>query len=435
MNSLRIERRIKSDFAQVLSGNMLYYACQWSIVVALAKLGTPAQLGEYALGMAIAAPILLFANLQVRVLIASDVKNEFTFDQFFTFRVASLLLASLAIAGVAMLSRTSGQAYLVVMAVGLAQAIDCFADTYYGWMQKHERLDRMARSLAMKGPLALGLLILTMLVTHSVLWAVLGLAVGRLAILFAWDRRLGFTRMSSAVRFEWSFLRLRSRRDPLAVLLRLAVPLGVISMLGSLSANIPRYFVEAHLGTAELGIFSAIASLLSAGTLVVSALGQSAFVPVARAHARADRPAFRTYFALATGAGLVLGCAGIAIAALFGRPILAHLFRPEYAARQDVLVRLMIAGTIIFAGNGAGAVITAARRLDPQVPVLALGAVACMAVSAWLIPRIGLDGAADAILAAAIVQLAGTAVIAWKIDRRLGAPLPAASELAEIEAV
>jgi O-antigen/teichoic acid export membrane protein len=143
------------------------------------------------------------------------------------------------------------------------------------------------------------------------------------------------------------------------------------------------------------------------------------FLPVAKACASFDRAALRLYLGAATVVGLALGGAGLIIAIAFGRPILALVFRPEYAMRQDVLVRLMIAGTVSFAACGAGYVVTAARALNPQVPVLAAAAAAAFAVSAWQIPRSNLNGAADAVLASALVQFVGTAVIAWYIDRRL----------------
>jgi O-antigen/teichoic acid export membrane protein len=104
---------------------------------------------------------------------------------------------------------------------------------------------------------------------------------------------------------------------------------------------------------------------------------------------------------------------------LFGRAILTHLFRPEYGERPDILVRLMMAGTIMFIASGLGYVITAAGRLRPQIPMLLAAAIAAAATSAWSIPRYGLNGAADAALVAAFVQLMGTGAILLKIDRRL----------------
>jgi O-antigen/teichoic acid export membrane protein len=202
-------------------------------------------------------------------------------------------------------------------------------------------------------------------------------------------------------------------------LLRMALPLGVISMLASLNTSIPRYFIEIHNGSAALGIFSAIASLLSTGGLVVASFGQSIFLPVARACAALDRAKYRGYVKLAVALGGSLGGVAVLVATLFGREILAHVFRPEYSGRADVLVRLMIAGTVTFIASGLGYVITAARSLTPQIPLLLAADLASAATSAWSIPRHGLSGAADAVLAGAVLQLIGTGAILLRIDRRL----------------
>jgi O-antigen/teichoic acid export membrane protein len=299
--------------------------------------------------------------------------------------------------------------------VGFAQALEFVSETYYGFMQKHKRMDRIAGSLLLKGPLSLAALCVAMYITRSIVWAVIGLAFGRLLVLLVWDSRLDFAKTERSgfrVRLEWN-------SGEMLTLLRMALPLGIISMLISLNLSIPRYFVEVHSGSAELGIFSAIASLLTAGNLVVSAFGQSIFLPVAHACAALDRAKYRGYVALAAALGGSLGGVAILAAVLFGRDILTHLFRPEYGERPDILVRLMIAGTIMFIASGLGYVITAARSLRPQIPMLLAAAIAAAATSAWSIPRHGLSGAADAALAAAFVQLMGTGAILLKIDRRL----------------
>lgn len=406
--------RLRTDFLWVLSGNVLYAACQWGIIVALAKLGTTEQVGEYALGMAVSAPIVLFANFQLRALLASDVRDQFTFSQYLSFRFVSLLAAVVVVAVVAIVSESAGHRAGMIVLVGLAQALEFVSDTYYGYMQKRDRLDRLSRSLMMKGPLALAMLCAGMYITHSLFWAVLGLIAGRLVILLLWDSRLDFAgpQTGQAVRLEWNG-RVMLR------LLRTAAPLGIISMLVSLNASVPRYFVEGHLGSAELGIFSAIMSLLTTGSLVVSAFGQSIFLPVAQACAALDRWRFRSYVAGAMAMGAVLGGAAVLVAVLFGKSILTHVFRPEYGERASVLIPLTIAGTMNFIGSGLGFVVTAARSLRPQIPVLAAAVSASAATSAFAVPRHGLFGAADASLAAALVQLAGMSVILFRVDRQL----------------
>jgi O-antigen/teichoic acid export membrane protein len=365
--------------------------------------------------MAVSAPIVLLANFQLRALLASDVRNQFTFGKYLTFRLVSLGAALLVVAGAALYSQGDWARRGIILLVGFSQVLEYISETYYGLMQKHERIDRIARSLLLKGPVSLTALCIAMYITQSVAWAVCGLILGRLVVLLVWDSRLGFALKGDhapAVRMEWD-------GSEMLGLLRTALPLGVISMLSSLAPNIPRYYIDAFHGSTDLGIFSAIATLLSAGSLVVSAFGQATFLPVAKAVAAADYIGYRMLIGQAAILGGVLGGVGVGASMLFGRNLLIHLFRPEYGGYADILVRLMIAGTMMFMASGLGYIMTAARRLRPQIPLLLLAALTAVTTSAWAIPRYGLRGAADAVLISAFVHLVGTGVILWQIDREL----------------
>ena len=415
LKTLGIDERLRADFSWVLSGNVIYSACQWCIVIFLAKLGSPEDVGLYALGLAVAAPIIFFANLQVRTLLASDVKNEFRFGQYLTFEFVSLSMAFVAILCVAGWSGSDWLHRGIIALVGFAQTLEYVSDTFYGLMQKYDRMDRMSHSLMMKGPLAVSLLCVTMYLTRNVLWAVLALVLGRMLILLLWDSRLAFaSRVDSglAARLEWN------NRDMFR-LLRLAWPLGVISMLASLTGNIPRYFIEGNRGTAELGIYSAIASLLTAGSLIVSAFGQSVMVPAARAAADGDRPRYRSFILQSVLLGAALGIGALLVAMIGGRFLLTHIFRPEYGEHADIFVWLMGAGVVYFMNSGIGYVMTAARALKPQVPLLLANCTATALSCSWLVPRHGLRGAAEALAIASVVQLTGAAMILWRVDRRL----------------
>jgi len=403
---------LRSGFTWLLTGNVLYSACQLGIAAVLARLGSIEQVGQYALGMAVAAPILMLGDFQLRALIASDLKEKFSFGQYLTFRFVFIGLALLVVAATALLTRNDGETARVIVIVGIAQTIEFISDTYYGLMQRNERLDRMSRSLLVKGPLGLGLLAAGIVITHSVFYAVLGLAVARLLVLLTWDMRLSF--MGRAVPVEWGCPWPR-----LMALLQLAVPLGLVSMLASVNSNIPRYFLEAYKGHTALGIFSPIASLLTAGALIVSSMGQAAFVPVAQAYEAADIDRYRRFVVRALALACGLGIVGIVASAVVGREILALLFGTAYGDQSRLLVWLACAGAISFAVSGLGYIMTAARFLNPQVPLLAASCVAAVGGSIWLIPRYGLDGAAWVVGLSALVQLAGTFLILFRIDRKL----------------
>jgi len=62
--------------------------------------------------------------------------------------------------------------------------------------------------------------------------------------------------------------------------------------------------------------------------------------------------------------------------------------------------------------------------------LLAVSGVVSAAASAWAIPQHGLQGAAEANLLAALVQLAGMGLVLWRIDRQLAPTLVRVAETA-----
>lgn len=78
-------------------------------------------------------------------------------------------------------------------------------------------------------------------------------------------------------------------------------------MLISLNANIPRYFIEHHLGERELGIFSARSYLIIAGNIVVSALRQSASPRSTKYYAAGNSRDFKNLLLKTVLIGALLG--------------------------------------------------------------------------------------------------------------------------------
>ena len=193
--------------------------------------------------------------------------------------------------------------------------------------------------------------------------------------------------------------------------------MGFVLMLVSLNLNIPRFFIQQHLGTRELGIFSAIATLLAAGSVVANAVGQAAAPRLARCFALQDHRGFRILLASLVVGSLGLGALGFGGALLFGREAMALIYRPEYSTRQDVLVWLMGASGFFYLGSTLGYAVTAVRCFTPQLPLFAGAAVTTAIGCVTLVPSQGLRGAAMAILISAFVQCAGSAALLYNSCR------------------
>ncbi len=426
---------LRANFSWTFAGNVVYSGCQWAMLVALTKLGSQAMAGQFVLGLAVTAPVLMLTNLQLRAVQATDARRDYRFGHYLGLRFLTTPLALLIIAALTFLSGYGKDKALIILAVGLAKAFESISDVFYGLLQQHERMDRIAMSMIMKGLFSLAALAGVLYLTHSVLWSTLALAAVWALVLVGYDVRNGAHILQGAVERGMS----PPRRTPrgmslqrhvlsplwdaprLTKLALLALPVGLVMMLISLSANIPRYFVDHDLGDKQLGIFGALAYVLVAGTTVTDALGQAVSPRLSRYYAGGDMAAFRALLLKLLGVGAALGLAGVAVAILTGHAILTLLYRPDYARHADVLVWLLVASGVGYLASFLGYAITAARRFKVQVPISVVVVVVMAVGAAFVIPAHGLVGAAWVTLLGAAIQLPLKGLIIARMLRRRGA--------------
>jgi FkbM family methyltransferase len=409
------------NFTWTLVGNAVYSGGQWATLVLLAKLTRPELVGQYALGLAIVLPVLMFTGLQLRSVVTTDVREQIHFRDYLGFRLVSTGLALMIIFAIVLASGYRWQLRAVILMVGLAQAIEVISDIYFARLQLKDRLDRVSKSMITRTVLsALGLTV-GVYFGHSLLWGIAGVVLARAMVLAGYDIRRhthdlspqsnGFSR-DDLLKPRWD---LRVQRE----LLWLGLPLGIITVLLSLSSSIPRYFIEHALGERALGIFSATVFMYAAGFMAIVSLGQSAFTRMATAYTAGNLTEFRSVLVKLLAIGATLGVCGIIVARLAGREILTILFRPEYAEHTDLLVTIMIAAAIQYLAALMGSAATAARFFKPQIPLLAGVVVTAGVVSYWLIPRYGLLGAGFAIVVTSAVLLLGETILLWWVLREL----------------
>ena len=381
---------LRTNFAWTLSGNLFYATCQWGMLVAIAKLGTAAMVGQYALGLAVCAPAFMLSGLQLRSVQATDAQTEYRLGHYMALRILGTLVALLAIGLLAWRAGYPHETAVVVVFVSLAKAAESLSEVFYGLWQKHERFDLVALALGGRGVGSVLTLATVLWYTHRVVPAVAALAIYWAAWLVGYEA-VAVRRMARAAGsggsigwVEWDWARLRA-------LVVTVVPLGAVAFLSSLSTNLPRYVLEKLQGESALGYFAAMAYLIAAGNSLVIALGQSALPRLAR-YFQADRPAFVRLMARMILVAALVGAAGTVLSWLCGAQVLARLYRPEYARNANVLVILAVGGGVTFVTGTLNTGLMAARKFLVQVP-LNLLVIGIIAASCWkLIPSYGLIG-------------------------------------------
>ena len=398
------------NFLWALTGNTVFATCQWGMIIALAKAGNTAMVGQFSLGIAIATPILMFSNFDLRAVQSTDADREFCFADYLRLRLAMTLSALMIVGAIAFLGGYDRRAALVIAAVGLAKGIETLSDIHYGLFQLNGRLDQTGRSMILRGVSAVAAMTAVLIVSHNLLYGCVAMTAAWLSILCLFDVRQARALVAATERARNSRPHLNWRR--LWRLARIALPMGIVTTIASLNLQMPRYFVHARLGDQALGVFSALAYATVAMTLVGDSLGHCTIPRLSRLYADRRFVAFSSLLTKLFVIGVAIGACGVAAAQLFGKRLLNVFYSPEYAAQSRVFLLLIVAAAIHFVASMLTSGLTSSRHFRIQVP-LYLTVTGCTALAcARLVPELGLAGGALGVMVGAIVRLILVALVA-----------------------
>lgn len=404
---------LRISFSWTLGGNVVYAACQFGMLSVLAKLGNPSILGQYALGLAITAPVFMLTNLQLRGVQATDARHEYAFADYFTLRMISTLLGALVIALITVVAGYDATTNLVILLVAAAKGIETIADVVAGHLQKFERLDQVARALMIRGAASVATFAVIFWLTRNLIAAVAAQVLTWTAVIAFYDLRVISRLLGEHPQF------FRFSLETQKSLLSVSWPLGVVMTLASLNINIPRYILQQKLGAAELGIFASLAYLLTAINLIVIALGQSVCTRMARLFADGDIRLFKALLGKLILFACALGTVTLGVATVIGRPVLTFVYRPEYAEHVDLLLIMVVDTILVAIATFVGFGMTAARCFRPQMSIMAITAITTVVFTLALIPRFGLMGAGYGLLIASFVRAtAGYVVLESAMKRQ-----------------
>jgi O-antigen/teichoic acid export membrane protein len=406
---------LRRNFSWTFLGNAFYALCLWGMFSLLTKLGSKDIAGRFALGSAISTPFIIFAGLQFRVVMATDAKNAFEFRDYLGIRLVLLPVAFLLVVAVAVLGYNRDQAMVICM-FGLVRIVESFIDLFYGFAQKHERMDIIARSLWLRGVSAF-------LLFGGVFWATGDLALSLAANALAWILTFLFfdvpnLKMLVASSGEATWLP-RWSKSTFREIVWLTLPLGAVMLLITLRNTIPRTFLEQNLGEDVLGVFSAMSYLVVAGSTVIMAMSQSSLARLSRYFAEGQRDAFRSTILKILGIGVLIGVAGVLMVSRLGSFILGLVYSSDYATNNDVFVVIMIGGALFYLGSLLGAPVSAMRVFRVQLLVYLIN-ICLMVVLCWkLIPAHGMMGAAITMAICAFWVTSAYGFLVWRGIRNM----------------
>jgi O-antigen/teichoic acid export membrane protein len=378
----------------MFTGNSFYAFAQWLQLSIIVKFTTSLTLGYYTLALASTAPVFMLLGLQLRALIVTDTKKEWTFPSYFFMRSLTMGLAMLLIGMYAWAGKGE---FRILFLIAILKSIESFAEIFNAQQQLHEKMHYVALSLILKGTSATvaifaGVYFLNSLATGLIL------AIGLNTLVLFYNDYFNCRKLLK------NEMTLRPNNLRLKPLFLKALPLGIVMCIISLNTNVSKYMTEYFLGTETQGVYSTLAYCLVLGSFVNNSVGQSFTPRLSRYYAEKNLIAFkrlyRKYVALNTGMGFLLFAASL----WGGYYFLRIVFSESIANHSGLFSLLMLSGVPLYVASSLGYTLTSMRVFKVQPFINGAVIVVNLAGCYCLIKQFGLYGVVYTSMLAFTVQ-------------------------------
>ncbi len=374
-------------------GLILYFFSQWVTTVLAVRLSSFDTAGVYAVVISFCNIFYYLALFGIRNYQISDVEGRFSEGQY---GGARILCAAAAFLGCSVASLWRGTSvyviacYVVYMVFKLGEA---FTESYFSVLQKERRYGRIFLSYALKAIFSLAAFAVILYRTNGILEAIAGMTAGYfLAVLLD----LRDQRSRSAPKPQWSGC---------LGILKVCLPLFLISLTVPVMNYITRHAVEDELGYYALGQYASLSSVIVVLSTMAGAVFLVLIPEVSEWNKNGEKRRIVRLFLLVTLLLVLAGAAAVLVGKLWGAPVCSLIFGAGILESIDLLIPLLITASVLMAKSFFSCMLVPLDRRGLLLIGEISGMLLCLATAFPFTRRWGLHGANASYLVGALLQL------------------------------
>lgn len=348
--------------------------------------------GIFSIAIAIANLMMYVGQYGIRRFQASDVNEQFSFEEYHGMRIITcsmLVLASLGYCTFGYFARGySVTKFTAIFMICMLKMIQAYSDVYHGNLQQKGRFDVAAKATAFRYTAEIVILSLMLIVTHDLVLSS-AVCVGSSIVLM-------MLTSINAGRFYCNSLKPDFNKAAIRGLAIEGFPLFISMFLNTYVGNAPKYAIDAYLTDDIQTIFSCIFM----PAFVVQIVAQFIFNPVITAYARLWIDHRIESFDRFTGrlrrmCLVVLGLTalGLAVAATIGIPVLSFVFGIDLSDYRKELCIIMLGGGMLAYATYFSTVIAIIRIQRSLIICYGVVSALALALSGVFVKNGGIQGA------------------------------------------
>lgn len=142
-------------FAWNILGSLASAAMSTLLLLSVARLLDSYNADVFSIAYAVGNLLITVATFQVRDFQATDIKEKYSFNNYFYARVLTIFIMMLVALGYVLMHGYDAYKSLCVLLICFYRCSDALSDVFQGMFQQHERLDIAGKSLFLEMVLSL----------------------------------------------------------------------------------------------------------------------------------------------------------------------------------------------------------------------------------------------------------------------------------------
>ena len=388
-----------------LVANILLAGSNWLLLVIIAKLFDVQSLGYFVLTLSICSPAFLFASFKIRTLLIVDVNWRFTLAEYATARLLSNCFITIGILLLVFFDIVTLPP-LIVVTVLAYKWCDTWSEFCQSYMRRVHKFELSSATLSIRSVITIILVMLVALMFESFngilfVWCLVAMVFAVFDTVFVWH--LARSNETSIFSFS-SVVDMQSVKNAF-LLYRKYITVAVALGISSLFVHLPNVLIGSQLDIAAAGVFATISYFLVAGGILINSISQAGTPRLAHLLKEGEYNAFTLIVKKMCMVGVFIGGCGLIVSFFAGEYFLTLFYTPEIAKYSSTLNWVMTAAAVRYLYIFLGTSLAAVQQFHIQTKIYAVGLVTMLCSGYILIDINGLVGAAQAMLAATLVEL------------------------------
>lgn len=389
-------------------GNFSYLIVQWFLTYLTTRLAGYTAAGIFSLATSVCGTFYSIAQYTMRSYQVSDIKSRYSDADYLVSRVLTSAFATSACLLLVSARGYSLEVSLCIMVYMLFKVTEAFSDVCQGFLQKAMRMDYIGKAYLIKSGIELLVFSAALKLSGNLTIAIIALAVSSASVLLTYERSVTaifFVRGSAILRQVLS-------------LLRDCFPLAVFGLMLTAIGQLPRFYLEAQLGTEMLGYYATVAIPITVIQVAANYIFVPLTTPMALYYEQGKFDAFVRLFVKVSLIVAAIALLALAAYALFGEQFLLLLFGKSILPYVGLGSPLVICGILTAYVWFISNTLTVLRRLKTLVLLCVPCLLSEVLLHAGLIERFGPNGASYLLIIALILFLLGGCAVLYSSFRR-----------------